>query len=892
MNLRHSVSALAFLVLTITASPSTARMADEGNTPVPGATVGNPAHCIAAHDIGKLSMSVNNNGTFGVNYSQSGTADCFTGETVLACEYPKGSRTQYNYGSAFWIGAVVNRDTLVSTGADGWNTGSGYELNPEESPLGDMIYRSTIDPARPEFDGAVSEQDYVAIYSDTCINCPGVGNDVVENRPHIPLNIEITQKSFAWSYAYAEDFILFDYAIRNIGRERLRNVYMGVYVDADVHDLAADEGYDDDICGFRRMSPAHYLPSYCPPDSDIVNIAWIADNDGDLDAGQLIPVPHVTGVRIVRTPADSLEVSFNWWIGNSTPFLDFGPQTRLGQRDLGTGGTGTPEGDRNKYYFLQNGEFDYDQVKTASIDPLDSIWLPPPANYAPDWATGLDTRYLLSFGPFDIEPGQTLPLSLAYIAGENLHSDPSNINNLPDNWPEYYQNIDFSDLDLNASWADWIYDNPGVDTDKDSFYGEYKICNLGSDSTLIGIDTIYDTLPGSDPPVVDTLLDSLWEYAQADTIWFRGDGVPDFQGASPPPGPSTYTSHRGVAGLRVEPSVGKIRVIWNGAASENARDVFSREYDFEGYRVYVGRDERRLSYTLVASYDREDFNKYVWDENLSTFQLLESPFTLFELRNLYSNGEPEWHPLDYGRNRPYIMTDHPDSVFYFEMQDHNRSILANDPINANTPIKKIYPEASRPPTLVLDSIPDSLYSEYLTDDGFFKYYEYEYTIEDLLPTVPYWINVTAFDYGSPRSGLAALETSPTTRPVTTYPLESVGQVAEKNLEVFVYPNPYRGDARYRERGFEGREESNRPVDRTRQVNFANLPPKCTIRVYSLDGDLIREIRHDMEASDPLANHDSWNLITRNTQMVVSGLYYWTVEDDKGRTQIGKLAIIL
>jgi len=891
MNTCRLSAILCLLVSTLYASAPFARMAEGEVPPVPAAAVGAPAHCIAAHNIGKLNMSINNNGTFGTNYSQAGTTDYFTGETLLACEYPKGSRTRYNYGSAFWIGAVVNRDTLVSTGADGWGAG-GYELNPDESPLGEMIYRSTIDPARPEFDGAVSEQDYISVYADTCVNCPGVGNDVVDTRPHAPLHIEVTQKSFAWSYAYAEDFVLFDYGIRNIGQDRLRNVFMGVYVDADVHDLAANEGYDDDICGFRHTSPAHYLPSYCPPDSDIVNIAWIADNDGDLNAGNLVPVPHITGVRIVRTPADSLEVSFNWWIGNTTPALDFGPQTKLGQRDLGTGGTGTPQGDRNKYYFMRNGEFDYDQVKTASIDPLDPIWLPPVANRAPDWADGKDTRYLLSFGPFDIEPGQTLPLSFAYIAGEDFHTDPANINNLPYNWEAFYENVDFTDLDINATWADWIYDNPGVDTDKDSFYGEYKVCNMGSDSTLARVDTIYDTIPGTDPPEVDTLLDSIWEYDLADTIWFRGDGVPDFQGASPPPGPSTYTSHLGYSGLRVEPSVAKIRVLWNGVASENTRDVFSREYDFEGYRVYIGRDERRLSYSIVASYDKEDFNKYVWDRELSDFRLLESPFILQDLRDLYGGGDPEWNPLDYGRNRPYVLDGFPDSIFYFVAQDYNRSVLANDPANANTPIKKIFPNAPKPPTLIVDSIPDTLYSLYLTDEGFFKYYEYEYTIEDLLPTIPYWINVTAFDYGSPRSGLSALETNPTVRPKVTYPLEAVDRVLDDNLEVFVYPNPYRIDGDYRERGFEGRGESDRPVDRTRAIHFANLPPRCTIRIYSLDGDLIREISHDVDPSDPLANHDTWNLITRNTQLVVSGLYYWTVEDDQGRTQVGKLAIIL
>lgn len=856
--------------------------------PPPATTAGTPAYCIASHDIGKINLAVNNNGTFGSGYSASGSQDCFTGETIRSCEYPKGSNTVYLFTGVLWIGAVSGRDTLVSTGADGWST-SANEFHPEEAPLGNMIYRSTIDPAKPEFDGAISEQDYIAVYYDTCLNCPGVTNDELDGRPHRPLNLEVTQRSFAWSYAYAEDIVLFDYAIRNIGNERLRRVFMGIYVDADIYPLSVDgsDGAQDDIAGFHQKLPADYLPEYCPPDSDVVNIAWTADNDGGLSGPVTeTATPNITATRIVRTPSDSLEVSFNWWISNGTPSLDFGPQTRAGQRDFGTGGLGTPTGDRNKYFIMSNGEFDYDQVEVASIDPLDPVWLPPPANRVDDWATGLDTRYLLSFGPFDIEPGQTLPISLAYVAGENFHTDPNNINNLPNNWQAYYEGVDFSDLGANATWADWIYDNPGVDTDNDSFFGEYTVCNLGTETEFERVDTIVDT--SITPP--DTIFDTLW--LKADTIWRKGDGVPDFQGASPPPAPSTYTTAMQVSGLRVEPGVGKIKLRWNGVLAENARDVFSREYDFEGYRVYIGRDDRRLSYTLVTSYDKEDYNKYVWDNSLNVFKLYDSPYTKPTLRSLYGGGDPDWDPLDYSRTSPYVMPSFPDSIFYFEGQDYNQYILANYTDSANTLIRKVYPNAPMPPTIFVDSIADSLHDLYLTDEDFFKYFEYEVTIDNLLPTVPYWLNVTAFDYGSPRSGLAALETNPTLQPIVTYPLESSATVAAEDREVFVYPNPYRMDANYRGRGFEGRSESDRPNDRVRAVHFANLPPKCTIRIYTLDGDLVREINHDFDPVDPLANHDTWNLITRNTQLVVSGLYYWTVEDDQGNTQIGKLAIIL
>ena len=34
------------------------------------------------------------------------------------------------------------------------------------------------------------------------------------------------------------------------------------------------------------------------------------------------------------------------------------------------------------------------------------------------------------------------------------------------------------------------------------------------------------------------------------------------------------------------------------------------------------------------------------------------------------------------------------------------------------------------------------------------------------------------------------------------------------------------------------------------------------------------------------------MITRNTQMVTSGMYYWTVESETGEVQIGKFVVIM
>jgi hypothetical protein len=66
--------------------------------------------------------------------------------------------------------------------------------------------------------------------------------------------------------------------------------------------------------------------------------------------------------------------------------------------------------------------------------------------------------------------------------------------------------------------------------------------------------------------------------------------------------------------------------------------------------------------------------------------------------------------------------------------------------------------------------------------------------------------------------------------------------------------------------------------------FKNLPGLCKISIFSLSGDLVDEIAHN-DGSDI----EYWNLISRNSQSVVSGLYIFVVEDGKNK-HIGKFSI--
>ncbi|HSH00797.1 MAG TPA: hypothetical protein VLB27_12130, partial [candidate division Zixibacteria bacterium] len=172
-----------------------------------------PYVTVAAHRVGQLALTVTNQGTFGTGFAASATCG---GEACPSAEFPINSNVDYLFAGAFWVGAVVGRDTLVSNGADGWS--SVQEMWPasqeqQKANFGDelMKIRSISDPDDPEFALALSEQDITCVYFDTLTE--GVQTDGFENRPHIPLGMKIRQSSYAWSYSYAEDFVLFDYKI-------------------------------------------------------------------------------------------------------------------------------------------------------------------------------------------------------------------------------------------------------------------------------------------------------------------------------------------------------------------------------------------------------------------------------------------------------------------------------------------------------------------------------------------------------------------------------------------------------------------------------------------------------------------------------------------------------
>jgi hypothetical protein len=830
------------------------------------------------HRVGLLHMCVSNWGFFGsapghslynLKESKGGCFNPNPDEEVLApsAEYPPGSGIDYLFWGGLWIGAIVDDHPYVSVGCDGWLWIHEFWPEADESSTpeleGAIVERSTRANSSCYTTEAVSEQDIIAVYSDTSVELPlSPGNpktDDFDKRDHFPLGLQITQQSYSWSYEYAEDFVLIDLFVKNIGVRKIKSMYMGLYIDADCghkdENPYGNYGAQDDICGFREL-----VTSPQGDCSDTVNLAWIADNDGHGVDGEKIFTPvspiSVTGVRVVRSPK-ALDYSFNWFISNTSGApKDWGPwkQESLEKwRDFNTcypevqntfpnNVLGTPGGDCSKYFILSNGEFDYDQIFacTWAEDHPDEMWLAK-SRECEDLADGYDTRYLLSFGPFDqIAPGESLIVTIGYIAGADFHKFPDNWTNPSNKTPEQiYAGFDFSDFETNATWAAKVYDNPDVNDPG-------KAC---------------------------------------------GDGTPDFKGPPPPPSPA----------LSFETRKGRVKVKWNGKAVEKSRDSFNNRVDFEGYRIYRSRTGAIEDYALLGSYDKKDFKIYRLNRNKESrpWEWRAASVSLDSLHSWLEGRGYEGYDYDmvigddpaaFTKDKPFVIEDvmYPFYIRLSDSVDVDGQLVVYDSILL-TDYDSLYFEAQDWNVEFGDIVADTAYRNYVDRtspaDTSDLYWDYEYELAEFAAQSVYYA-VTAFDVGDPQTGLQPLEASKLVNATLVYPVDDWAKVKEEGLKVMVYPNPYRIDGGYVENKYE------KSGIREKRIRFVNLPPRCTIRIFTLDGDLVQTIDHESSAADLDATIDSWNLISRNTQAVVSGIYLFSVEDkDTGDNQVGKFVII-
>ncbi|MCB2229593.1 T9SS type A sorting domain-containing protein [bacterium] len=339
-------------------------------------------------------------GTFGISDGMPCEWECSALPWPCAgFESPPGIDIEYLFVGAIWIGGVVGRDTLVSVGIDGWQ--SVREMYPPLDPAaGFASIRPCETPTGSAFRGE---------FTDTLT--AGVPGDYF-GRPHLPMNLKIAMRGYASDLPGDENFVLYDAVITNMGSDSIHDGYVALYVDGDAYHPLNWETAGDDLAG--------YLPAS--------GIAYIIDNDGEPVAGSFSGMSPVRGVgaKLLSSSEPSATTKFNWWVSSEYPDADYGPMRKDEYRDYLTGGSGTPEGDANKYYLMSRASSDFDQVFTAAILPTDPVWIAPNQALAQSFADGADTRFLLSHGPIELPPNAHLRLQFALFTADSIHVDPNN----------------------------------------------------------------------------------------------------------------------------------------------------------------------------------------------------------------------------------------------------------------------------------------------------------------------------------------------------------------------------------------------------------------------------------------------------------------------------------
>ena len=76
--------------------------------------------------------------------------------------------------------------------------------------------------------------------------------------------------------------------------------------------------------------------------------------------------------------------------------------------------------------------------------------------------------------------------------------------------------------------------------------------------------------------------------------------------------------------------------------------------------------------------------------------------------------------------------------------------------------------------------------------------------------------------------------------------------------------------------------------RPRSLHFTHLPNKCTIRIFTVNGELVDVIEHDSPLNDGTAE---WKMLTKDKLNVAYGVYVFHVDAPGIGQKIGKFAVI-
>ncbi len=378
---------------------------------------------------GSIGLTISNFGTFGDGFAPQPQFD------QPSCEYPKGSGIEHIFVGGLWVGGRRNNGSIfVTTGARDIpslrDVAAGFEFTNSDDPNDIVVEMSSIIDS-PFFDPkAVSHQDFIMDFTDSNTVVPGT---TIQIPQHTPINISVHLETYAWNFPFAEAFVIFNYTIKNTGRERLNDVYVSLWADMVIRNttITAPRGAD---------FFAHVGNGFV----DSLRMAYSYDFDGDpgfTDGGLYVALKHLGATPQENDTIYNIQATYNVWLFRDTMNPDlFSPITDI------------------ESYRKQT------QPLPASI--LNSQVLRQRGNY----------MTLITTGPFEsIDADSSINVVFAVICGRKFGNDltTDDTNNSKQN------------LFTNAFWAQTAYDgedrngnnqlDPGEDIDRDGEIDRYVL---------------------------------------------------------------------------------------------------------------------------------------------------------------------------------------------------------------------------------------------------------------------------------------------------------------------------------------------------------------------------------------------------------------------------------
>ena len=850
------------------------------------------------HNVGRLQLQITNIGETGNQNNPSRT-------TVPSAEWPAGSGNDYLYAAGVWVGAIdasgiphvstalyqrefspeviptnpcapVPLDQVADVreayeGVPGGNRVISSSVNPDDDGDGlvDEDFQNGLDD---DGDGlcdedfaATGQQMFSAEYYD---DIPEIRQLLPE---HVPLGIRVRQTSYAWATPGQNDFVGMDYRITNRSGRSLRNVMVAIFADPDIGVRGGNTYFNDDMAGLIDRD-VEYLGSTGEVVHRRIQMGYAWDNPDDPNRPQdnkggdapgyfgCMFLNHTTDPSGANAPRRVGITSFKFFSGSGAPFI----------------AGGDPENDAQRYQLMTD-----PILNPSSLGEITS-------------GRPLDYRFIMATGPFrTLLPDSTLTISVGWVMGLGLGGGPTDPGGT---------------LIANAISAQQVFDGLYTDLDGRISTGtcgqetclrtpagirftytipESSICRvrfwsqIPDDPRYAGLEP-WDALGGCntqqggrflchdsdvDEDVVhcasgDTLnvpVGQTCTYVDADCDVTTGQGGREFLvhwvAASPLPAPffagtdgnsepHDFLDHYSTPGdsSRVSawffPGDRKVTLKWNSFA-EMVRDAQRGNVkEFVGYRIYKAAGWNRPEGTNAPA------------------------------RNL-------WSLLGEWRVDPKGTPARPLS----ELIDPSAALIRVEPVTVS------WDPVARRPSLT------NFHTEY---DSLFAVGRYSYVDKNVLNGFPYFYSIVPVSIipGATASSDVTLVGNPSaSNAQAVYPRSD----AQKDMEhVFVVPNPYKGGAQW---DLVPRAEDPSGT----KITFHNLPrTRGVVHIFTLSGDLVRDLPFDgsppadlQYGKDAVVAGDgevSWNLISRNGQRIVSGIYLYSVDTDLGK-QVGKFVII-